>query len=152
MRVVQLESKKLVGIRVICEGDQYVNEIPKAAKKLEERILQIKNVIDPNKMIGAFVVGDYSDEEDGYWVCVEVEEYDEIPEGMVSLNVPEQRYAVITHTGSNHEIRNTYEALHQWINENGFERVLNTWHLEITENWGSQESNAYEIDLYDTIK
>ncbi|RCW50376.1 GyrI-like domain-containing protein [Paenibacillus prosopidis] len=152
MRVVQLESKKLVGIRVVCEGDQYVNEIPKAAKKLEEQVLKIKNVIDPNKMIGGFVVGDYLDEEDGYWVCVEVEEYDEIPAGMVTLTVPEQRYAVITHTGSNREIRNSYEALHHWINENGLERVLNAWHLEITKNWRIQESNSYEIDLYDTIK
>ncbi|MCJ8013521.1 GyrI-like domain-containing protein [Paenibacillus sp. KQZ6P-2] len=40
---------------------------------------------------------------------------------MVSLAVPKQKYAVIRHKGANSEIRNTYEKLHKWIEENNLE-------------------------------
>jgi predicted transcriptional regulator YdeE len=151
MRVVHLESKKLVGLRVVCDGDQYVNEIPKASDVLRERLNQIRNVVNPERMVGAFVVGDCSDEEDGYWVCVEVQEYCEIPNGMVTLTIPAQRYAVIKHTGPNYEIRKTYEILHKWIEENEYERILSSWHLEISDMSRDGAKNVIEIELYDTI-
>lgn len=44
MKVVELSEKKLVGIRVVCPGDEYVNEIPKASIKLKERLNEIKDV------------------------------------------------------------------------------------------------------------
>lgn len=143
---------KLVGLRVVCEGDQYVNEIPKASIILKERLNEIKEVLTPVRLIGAFIVSDYSDEEDGYWVCVEVKEYDEVPDGMVSLTIPPQKYAVIRHVGPNHEIRNTYEILHKWIEEKGFERICRSWHLEISDEWGIRDTKEIEVDLYDTIK
>lgn len=152
MRVVHLECKKLVGLRVVCDGDQYVNEIPKASDVLRERLDQIRDVLNPEQMVGAFVVGDCSDEEDGYWVCVEVQEYCEIPNGMVTLTIPAQRYAVIKHIGPNYEIRKTYELLHKWTEEQGFERILNSWHLEISDMSMNEFKNDIEIELYDTIK
>jgi predicted transcriptional regulator YdeE len=97
MRVVHIESKKLVGLRVVCDGDQYLNEIPKTSVVLRERLQQIREVVKPERMVGAFIVGDCSDKEDGYWVCVEVQEYSEIPDGMVTLTIPAQKYAVIKH-------------------------------------------------------
>lgn len=152
MRVVHLEGKKLVGLRVVCDGDQYVNEIPKALDFLRERLDQIRDVVNPEQMVGAFVVGDCSDKEDGYWVCVEVQEYYEIPNGMITLTIPAQRYAVIKHTGPNYEIRKTYELLHKWIKEKEYERILNSWHLEISDISRDEAKNDIEIQLYDTIK
>jgi predicted transcriptional regulator YdeE len=152
VQVVELNEKKLVGIRVVCPGDQYVNEIPKASFELKERLNEINDLISPVSLVGAFVVGDFSEEEDGYWVCVEVNEIRKVPEGMVSLVVPKQKYAVISHKGPNYEIRNTYEKLHKWIEENRFERLQRSWHLEISDEWGFKEINDIEIDLYDTIK
>ncbi|TVX96257.1 GyrI-like domain-containing protein [Cohnella terricola] len=151
MRIVELNEKKLVGIRVVCPGDQYVNEIPKASFKLKERLNEINDVVNPTRLVGAFVVGDFSEEEDGYWVCIEVKEINKVPEGMVYLVVPKQKYAVIRHKGPNHEIRNTYEKLHKWIKENKFERLQRSWHLEISDEWGHMEKVDIEIDLYDTI-
>lgn len=152
MKVVELGEKKLVGLRVVCPGDQYVHEIPKASFKLKERLNEIRDVISPARLVGAFIVGDFSEEEDGYWVCVEVSEIGQVPEGMVSLIVPKQKYAVIRHKGPNDEIRNTYEKLHHWMDENKLERLQRSWHLEITDEWGNQELNEIETDLYDTIK
>lgn len=152
MKVVELDEKKLVGIRVVCPGDQYANEIPKASVMLRYRLGEIQEVIHPARLVGAFIVGDYSEEEDGYWVCVEVSEFKEIPEDMVSLVVPKQKYAVITHKGPNHQIRNSYEQLHRWIDDHQLERIHRAWHLEISDEWGQDGINDIEVDLYDTIK
>ncbi|MGO4785861.1 GyrI-like domain-containing protein [Paenibacillus sp. 2KB_20] len=152
MKVVELHELKLVGIRVVCSGDQYVNEIPKASVKLKERLHEIHDVVTPARLVGAFIVEEVSEEEDGYWVCVEVNEIKKVPEGMVSLVIPKQKYAVQRHQGPNHEIRNTYEKLHHWIRENNHERLLRSWHLEISDEWGQGKVDDIEADLYDTIK
>ncbi|MDF2645879.1 MAG: transcription activator effector binding protein [Paenibacillus sp.] len=152
MKVVELNEKKLVGIRVLCPGDQYVKEIPNASCVLKERLNEINDAVSPVRLFGAFIVEDCSEEEDGYWVCVEVNEIRQVPKGMVSLVVPKQKYAVKRHKGPNYEIRDTYEKLHKWIEENKFERLRSAWHLEISNEWGSKEINDIEIDLYDSIK
>ena len=151
VKVVELSEKRLVGLRVVCPGDQYVNEIPKASFKLKERLNEI-DVISPVRLVGAFIAGDYSEEEDGYWVCVEVDEIRQVPEDMVSLIVPQQKYAVIRHKGPNYAIRHTYEKLHHWIEENNLERWHRAWHLEISDEWGIKDVTNIEVDLYDTIK
>ncbi|WP_353049464.1 GyrI-like domain-containing protein [Paenibacillus sp. ISL-20] len=99
-----------------------INEIPKASVELKERLHEIRDVVKPARLVGAFIVEDVTEEEDGYWVCVEVNDMKQVPEGMVSLVIPKQKYAVQRHQGPNYEIRNTYEKLHHWIRENNHER------------------------------
>ncbi|MFK7694666.1 GyrI-like domain-containing protein [Paenibacillus sp. HJGM_3] len=146
MEVVQLGRKHLIGFRVVCEGDRYFQEIPQTAAKLRERVKEIEGAVNPEQLIGAFVVGDCTEEQDGYWIGVEVERWDgmTIPPGMVGLEVPAQRYAVIRHRGPNTGIPRTYETLHAWIAAQGYTRNLCAWHLEIT-------AGPNEIDLYDTL-
>lgn len=86
--VKDLEVVKLVGIRVVCAGEKYLEEIPKAAKILKERTNEIKNVLFSGQQVGAFVVEESSPEEDGYWICVQVDEYKDVPEDMSTLTVP----------------------------------------------------------------
>jgi len=152
MNVVELRAMKLVGIKVLCPGDQYAVEIPYATALLKDRLNEIKDASQPVRFIGAFKVGDHTEEDDGYWVCVEVNQIYDVPFGMVSLVIPPQKYAVMTHHGPNDEIRETYEKLHHWIENNQYERVLNAWHLEISEQGIERGSNMIEVDLYDTIK
>lgn len=152
MKVVELHEMRLVGIRIVCPGDQYVKEIPKASVELKNRLQEIRDVVKPVRLVGAFIAEDVSGEEDGYWVCVEVLDMKQVPEGMVSLVIPQQKYAVQRHQGPNDEIRNTYEKLHRWILENNHERLPRSWHLEISDEWGHGEVKHIEADLYDTIK
>jgi predicted transcriptional regulator YdeE len=148
--IKELGELKLVGFRVICEPEQFINEIPKAANTLHARTTEIKHVIRPEKQIGAFVVDVSSENDDGYWVCVEVEKYEQVPRGMVTLTVPPQKYAVITHQGPNDEIMNIYEELHQWIKENHFVRQLNKWHIEVFHDF--RDKDQVVVELFDTIR
>jgi predicted transcriptional regulator YdeE len=100
--IKELDELRLVGFRVLCSGDQYLVEISKASLRLSKRISEIKQVINPNEQFGAFIVENETADEDGYWVCVEVKEYKDIPTDMVTLTIPAQRYAVIRHKGSNY--------------------------------------------------
>ena len=152
MKVVELNEKKLVGIRVLCPGDQYQKEIPAASYVLKARLNEISDAVSPVRLFGAFIVEDCLEEEDGYWVCVEVNEIRQIPKGMAALVIPKQKYAVERHHGPDYEIKDTYERLHKWIEENKHERLRGAWHLEISNEWGSPEINEIEIDLYDTIR
>lgn len=150
MTIKELGEIKLVGFRVMCPGDQYIVEIPKASQRLSERIGEIKQVVDPLYQYGAFVVKNESDEEDGYWVGVEVNEYEDIPADMVTLTVPSQTYAVIRHKGDNAKIMDSYNELHKWIEEHEFVRQKNKWHLEKFHIWS--DSANVDVELFDTIK
>ena len=147
--VKRFSEMKLVGIRVLCPGDQYIVEIPRASKRLSERIDEISNVMSPALQHGAFVVEHYSGEEDGYWVCVEVSEFEEIPTDMVALTIPAQMYAVLRYKGANGGIRQSYNELHQWIEVNGYQRLTNKWHLEVFREW-SDPANI-DVELRDTV-
>lgn len=147
--VKHFSEMKLVGLRVLCPGDQYIVEIPKASKMLRERMDEIANMVNPSLQYGAFVVEHSSSEEDGYWVCVEVSEFEDIPKDMVTLTIPAQMYAVLRHRGANVEIRQAYNELHQWIEVNGYQRLPNKWHLEAFQEW-SDPANI-DVELMDTV-
>ncbi|MFB4169361.1 GyrI-like domain-containing protein [Virgibacillus sp. JSM 102003] len=145
----EISEKKLVGFRVVCEDmTGYGQEIPKASMSLDRRKDEIKQLVDPVKLIGAFKASETSEEDDGYWVCYEVHDFEAIPDGMVSLVVPEQKYAVLHFKGHASEIFQVYTHLHQWIEENGYKRVPDKWTLEIYSKWTENEDN---VDLCDPI-
>lgn len=150
MHIEKLEQIHLVGIRVCCPGEKYVSEIPKASKRLEERKHEILHVTNPTLQMGAFVVDASSEDQEGYWVCLQVNKVEQIPEGMVSLNIPPQTYAVIKHTGPNQTILHTYNELHLWMKKNKWPRKVNAWHLERFYQFNDKEK--IDVDLLDTIQ
>ncbi|MEH7236854.1 GyrI-like domain-containing protein [Bacillus sp. JJ1562] len=147
--IKELGELKLVGFRVLCSGDQYVVEIPKASFRLSERITEIKQVVNPLQQYGAFVVENETDDKDGYWVCVKVKDYKDIPSDMVTLTVPSQRYAVTRHKGANNKIKNSYDELHKWIDANNYIRLIDKWHLEKFYSWNDVDN--VDVELFDTI-
>ncbi|MGM7701824.1 GyrI-like domain-containing protein [Pseudalkalibacillus sp. Hm43] len=148
--VKELGQIKLVGFRVVCADNQYIEEIPKAANELAERINEIKNVMNVDQQIGAFVVEETTPEHEGYWVGVQVSEYQNIPENMTILTIPEQKYATLVHTGPNDLIRESYSHLHQWIEEQGYTRSNTGWNLEISPKQNDPQN--LQVELMDSIK
>ncbi|MFD2682631.1 GyrI-like domain-containing protein [Bacillus seohaeanensis] len=147
--VKEIGEKKLVGFRVVCEDMiGYGQEIPKASMSLDRRKDEIMQLVEPVKLIGAFKPMETSEEDDGYWVCYEVHNFEDIPEGMVSLSVPVQKYAVLHFKGCASEIFHVYSHLHQWIEENGYKRKPEKWTLEIYSKWTETEDH---VDLCDPI-
>lgn len=143
----EITEKKLVGYRVVCSDiTGYGQEIPKASLLLEQRKGEIMHLVEPVHLIGAFKVTELSDEDDGYWVCYEVNEFEMIPEGMVCLMVPTQKYAVLHFKGHASQIYHVYTQLHEWINENGYKRLPEEWTIEIYSKWTETEDIVYLCD------
>ncbi|WP_226659396.1 GyrI-like domain-containing protein [Guptibacillus hwajinpoensis] len=150
VHIETVEQLQLVGIRVRCPEEEYVLQIPIAANELVERQNEIANVLNHSYQFGAFVVDASSEEEEGYWVCQQVKKVEHVPEGMVSLTIPTQTYAVMKHTGSNKTILQTYDELHNWIEKSDSKRRLDAWHLERFYHF--KNINQIEVDLMDTIQ
>ncbi|RZT23669.1 GyrI-like domain-containing protein [Fictibacillus sp. BK138] len=150
LSVKEVRELKLVGFRVLCGNDEYKNEIPKAAKFLSNRLNEIKHLLNKDIQFGAFFVDSKKEEEDGYWVCVEVEKFEDIPKDMVMITIPRQRYAAANFKGSNQQIFEAYDELHQWAEDNSYKRLKNTWHIEIFQSW--EDSKNLNVELLDTIK
>ncbi|MFC0417160.1 GyrI-like domain-containing protein [Cytobacillus solani] len=150
MTIEELDELKLVGFRVLCSGDQYIVEIPKASFHLSKRINEVKHIINPLQQFGAFFVENKTPDEDGYWVGVEVKEFEDIPTDMVTITVPPQRYAVARHSGPNYKIMETYDLLHNWIEQNKYTRLKNKWNIEKFYDWKNTEK--VNVELFDTIE
>ncbi|WP_245604612.1 GyrI-like domain-containing protein [Paucisalibacillus globulus] len=148
-KIIKGKELKLVGFRVLCQGEQYMVEIPKAVIELERRVSEIRHAI-PSVQIGAFVVETEKEEKDGYWICVEVEQYEDIPDGMVTLTIPSQRYATWHHNGPNIEIMGAYNKLHNWMLTNKYRRLTDRWHLEVYYDW--RNPSDIDVVLLDTIE
>lgn len=143
----EIGEKKLVGFRVLCNSvEEYKEEIPKAMKALDSRKNEIGHLLEPVKLIGAFKSKETSEEDDGYWVGFDVHEFQTIPDGMVSLIVPAQRYAVLNFNGHGSEIYQSYGDLHKWISKNGYERSPSDWTLEVYSKWSESEAAAELCD------
>lgn len=145
-----LDELKLVGYRVLCAGEKYADEIPQASKRLATRLHDMKNVKNSELQYGVFIVDAKTEQEDGYWVMVEVEYFEDIPEEMVTLIIPSQKYAAAKFEGPNKGIFEAYEELHNWSAEQGYERQTEKWHVEIFEAW--DDPNNLVVELLDTIE
>jgi predicted transcriptional regulator YdeE len=153
MRVVEFGELHLVGIRVLCDSaEQYAMRIPEAALQLKNRLQEIDGVIRPGRMVGAYVAEDTPAEKQGYWVCLQVERLHDIPEGMSSITIPPQHYALKYHYGTRQQVGGTYRKLHQLMKEAGLTRLTAAWHLEMTRHWGKPAEGEIEIDLYEPMQ
>lgn len=145
--VEEVSEKKLVGFRVVCDDmNGYSQEIPKASMLLGRRKSEIMHLVEPVKLIGVFKASEISKEDDGYWVCYEVRNFEDVPEGMVSLCTPAQKYAVLHYEGHASNIHQVYSHLHQWIEENGYKRQPEKWSLEIYSKWSENEDKVKLCD------
>jgi predicted transcriptional regulator YdeE len=147
MRVKELGEMLLVGIHVVCVNEsEYVVAIPRAAFELKQRITEIPNTLNSHLMVGAYKAD--NDPDGGYWVCVQVERFGDIPNGMGVVEISPQRYAVKWHYGHRSEVSRAYHELHELIHDAGHQRKPMVWSLEMLRNWGHSEESEIELDLY----
>lgn len=89
--------------------------------ELQPRLGEISNRVGEHRFqfVDAFA-NELPDRIFNFSACVEVENLDHIPEGMVGRFIDEQEYAVFTHNGPNSEIYKTVDyALGSWLPKSG---------------------------------
>lgn len=140
--IVQLEEMKFIGVPVT---SSFQNDSPKRIEDTKNIFMnrknEIKNVINPDR----YVCPHYASEVlFTYLYCMEVNNLDEIPEGMIGFSIPAHRYVT---TRSNHD---PYEVLHTYLQNREMENNVKALALEVyyfeNPNWPT------EVDVYIPIK
>jgi predicted transcriptional regulator YdeE len=149
-----LGELKLVGIAVRTTNDAEMNpdtaKIPANWQRFwqEDLSAKIPNAVEPN-----IVYGSYSDYESDYTgefiqvVGVQVSSLDEIPDGMVAVNIPTQDYLVFPARGEMPQIiGETWGAIWQYFSENkAFQRAY-------TADFEKYHPDGSGADIYIAIK
>jgi AraC family transcriptional regulator len=147
-KIVTKPAFTVVGMKY--RGKNEKSEIPQLWEQFGPRICEIKHLADPHVAYG--VMHNY-DEESGefdYVAGFEVSSVAEVPEGMVSWEVPEQTYAVFTCTLPT--LMETFERAYKtWLPHSGYQRADSPEFELYDENFDSQDENS-EMAIYIPIR
>jgi len=116
-------------------------------QKYLPRIPEVKNISHPDITYG--VVFPEQEGKISYVFGNEVSKVEDIPEGMISAEVPEAEYAVIVHKGLIVKIHEAFKYFYgTWLKENDYEKVADKPFFEVYGNefkGGSSDDSVMEI-------
>ncbi|CAN5664797.1 hypothetical protein BH10BAC5_BH10BAC5_28750 [soil metagenome] len=144
---------KAIGMKY--SGKNENNEIVVLWDKFIPRMSEIKNVSERGNSFGVYSpIGetDYEKQFD-YIACLEVNEIEDIPNNMVSVEIPEGKYAVFTHRGS---VKNMMEMddyiFKKWMKETELKVDEDRYDFELYNENFKGEADDSEIYFYIPIK
>lgn len=151
MQLVEKGEMKFVGIRLQCDSlEEYQVKIPETVGELKARNAEIVRPIDRERVLGLFKV-EAQPSEDGYWVCLQVEEIDNVADGLESLSIGPSKYAMLRHVGTARNIHQAYANLHEEIAKAGYRRLPDQWTIEEYSPDHEQSTDMINVSLYDPV-
>ncbi|NPV88392.1 AraC family transcriptional regulator [Coprothermobacteraceae bacterium] len=124
-KFVVKEETKVIGMEVLRTEDEKPEDrvITRLWEKFTARLPEIKNKKAHWAALGI------CRETEGSGLCVymagaEVDSFDFVPEGMVTMVLPKAKYAVFTHEGPLEKIGETYDYIYrEWLPKSGYRQV-----------------------------
>jgi AraC family transcriptional regulator len=114
MEIKEKEEFKVVGLQITTTVQECIsnNPHPKLWKDFLEKAEKIRNRVG-NKSYG--VSKEISKKECKFTslACFEVDDLNNIPEGLTGMTVPKSKYAVFTHKGKLEDLTETYRKLYE---------------------------------------
>ncbi len=151
-KIVTLDEKKIVGMKITTTAK--TNQIPHLWTEFNPRCGEIKSIARVAYGICPFVAkADFSEESPFEYIAgLEVENFDEIPKGMVTYVIPAAKYAVFTHVGTLDTLNHTYFKIHtEWFPESEYEVDYKPEFELYDERFKFGEADS-ELDVYIPIK
>ena len=131
-------------------GKNENNEIPQMWGEFMPRAGEIKHVVNPHVAYGVCGKMDESTGEFDYVAGFEVDSIADIPEGMVSWEMPERTYAVFTCTLPT--LGETFQQIYKtWLPQSGYQHADGPEFELYDENFDSQDQSS-EMYIYIPIK
>lgn len=124
-------------------------KIPKLWRTFGPRIAEIENVSDQKTSYG--LTNTYQEGKSfTYIACVEVNQVNKIPDGMVSVTVPQQQYVVFPNNLATY--RKVYLGMRKkWIPENGYKLTMGPEYELYDESYNPNDRHS-EFDMYIPIE
>jgi len=164
-RIVHKESFKVVGMEIITtlKSNWANRDIGKLWTRFRARMHEIVNRTEPSVAYGICgnVAGEHSPtemtEETEYadLACVEVSDFDRVPDGMKGCVVPERTHAVFTHRGPlfPDHLQQTYDYIYGvWVARSGYELDGGFDFEFYGHRFTDVDEEASELDIYVPIK
>lgn len=149
-KIIQLSEKKLVGVKSSMHHNQFGNIV-----ELWQRFIPNKKAIK-NSINETFIAlqeyNDFHNFEAAFniWACVEVSNFNPIPEGMMAFTIPEGDYAVFLHKGM--DASKTYQQIMtEWLPNSGY-AIDNRPHFQVMGEKYKNGSADSEEDFYVPVK
>lgn len=115
--IVKIPAYRGIGLK--WEGSfKEISNLKKIIHIMSDRLGELEQVVNPDLQLGL----SYHLRPDGFvhYSVYEVSVQQQIPEGMVEINVPEMTY-LMTHHRKGESIDRTYMDISQWIKESDYE-------------------------------
>ncbi len=148
--ILEINEKKLVGSKIMNSlandktGALWQSFMPKR-KQIKNR--QSNEYFSIQIFDGGLVPENFSEDTIfEKWAAVEVSEYEDIPEGMKTLDLPSGKYAVFIHHGLSSEFDRTLKHIYEdWLPESGYQIDARP-HFEIMGDkyYGPTDANSEE--------
>jgi AraC family transcriptional regulator len=147
-KIVKRAAFTVVGMKY--HGKNENNEIPQMWGQFGPRVPEIKHIVDPHVAYGVCDNFDESSSEFDYIAGFEVGSTAEIPEGMVSWDIPEGKYAVFTCTLPT--LGETYQyAYYTWLPQSGYQRAAGP-EFELYDESFDPKDPSSKMDVYVPIQ
>ena len=152
-KIVTKTEFKVVGMRYY--GDNRNNEIKALWDRFFPKIQDIEHRVNPEISYGVCYPAEDETEnsEFEYIAAVEVNDFGEVPEGMIGKTVPARKYAVFTHKGSVDRISETYKYIYgTWQPKSDCELVKSPDFEYYDARFDPDNQEASELDIYIPIQ
>jgi AraC family transcriptional regulator len=147
-KIVRRPAFTVVGMNYRGKNEQ--NEIPQLWQALSPRSHEIENLVQAHVGYGIMYDYDESSGEFDYLAAMEVSSVTNVPKGMMSLEVPEQTYAVLTCTLPT--IGQAFDRIyHKWLPGSGYQRAAGPEFEYYDARFDVQRPDS-EMDLYIPIE
>jgi AraC family transcriptional regulator len=120
-KIIHLPSKKVVGfstefVSILDSSTNNFQAISPLWSRFLERCPEIINRVSGTYLGVCDPLGTTDKSFYSYMACVEVEDFNHIPGGMVKENIPAGRYVIFTHYGRMSELKNTLTYIYRaWL-------------------------------------
>jgi len=130
--IVRFEHRKTFNVAGIQDQVLYPEipvKVPAIIKKFHEKSTEIKNTKDSLSYGVSF---DSSEQGFTFLMGKEVTKAEDLPEGFISREIPENEYAVIGYKGTKDKVNDTYIWFScSWVVENGHEQITTAPSFEV---------------------
>lgn len=115
--IITLPGYRAVGLKWEGKYSEITPHLKDTIRKMVERSIELEYRLDPHIQLGL----SYHVIKNGFvhYSVYEVSNKQEVPNGMIEINVPTLKYVKTTHN-KGEDIQNTYTNLHKWFFESDY--------------------------------
>lgn len=119
--IITLPGYRAIGLKWEGTFSEIVPNLKNVIRQMEERAIELDYKLNPHVQLGL----SYHVIENGFvhYAAYEVNDHQEIPDGMIEIKIPQLTYVKTTHH-KGEDIQKTYMDLHEWLLDSDYSAFM----------------------------